>query len=248
MVDREKGAQICLDSGKRLFDDAYLLFEECRYRSSIPMYIFAYEEFGKASYLFLKLINKQSVAEAELRKLLSGRGAHLIKIMLDYERVSKVMYGMGKRGFQSMQAFASQNNLPSSPVDYETALKLHEITYKIVHKFHDIKMAFLYADFFSSKWQTQRAFREDDLKAMCQYLHGHILHPYLAMKSSLFLLSLGVPYGSSNMTPHQSTQFLQNTYVKQLSDLYALYISDKWAAIRHRGRAGLDSVDLKPFP
>jgi len=245
LVDIKKGIETCLDNGKRLFDDAYLLHENSRYRSAIPLYIFAYEEFGKASFLFLRFVRKQPVRKSELERLLSGRGAHLIKIMLDYERVSKVMYGMGQKGFQSMQEFAAKYNLPAFRMDYDTAIKYHEMTYRIVHRFHDIKMAFLYADY-HNKWQTQNTFQEGDLRAMCRYLHGHVLRPFLAIKSSMFLLSLGVPFDASTMTEEQAQQFFQNPFVIQLKELYERYETAEWYNTTSHGRAALESVDLRP--
>ena len=246
LIDIEEGIETCLANGKRLFDDAYFLYENGRFNSSIPLYIFAYEEFGKASFLYLRFAKNNTVKESDLEKLLHGRGAHLLKLMLDYERVSLAMYGMGKQGFQSMQDFAAKYGLPSFNTDYNTAIRLHEITYSLVPKFHDIKMAFLYADYFQEKWQIQQAFQQHLLKPMCEYLHGHVLRPYLSIKSSMFLLSLGVPYGSSVMTGQQEQQFFQNPFVIQLKELYARYESEEWYDVRSLGRAALECVDIKP--
>jgi AbiV family abortive infection protein len=80
--DTRNGIDLCMSNGMRLFDEAETLYKKKRYHTSIPLYILAYEEFGKAKYLCNNFVMGKEVEDSAFEKLSDSASAHTRKILV----------------------------------------------------------------------------------------------------------------------------------------------------------------------
>jgi AbiV family abortive infection protein len=180
------GIDISQAVGKRLFDDATGLEKKKRYPTSIALYVFAYEEFGRAKYLCNKLLMGKPVEDTEFQKLRDTGKAHTRKILVDALSFGEMLEHDTPDKFESRRQFSKQVGLPFTRIDRQHALALHKQTMSIFGRLHDLKMAMLYADYENGSWHGAKRFSDHALRDVCEYLHYEVIRVYHNNKFNLF--------------------------------------------------------------
>lgn len=224
--DLPKGIEYCLANGKRLYDDAVLLHKQKRLRTAIPIYILAYEEFGKAVFLFGKHSDAIELDEKEYTAL-SSFGSHSNKILMDYAEVEDRLMKMTDESFRVMQAWAQRTGQNWWSVDRKTAIAINKKSMETLKKLNSVKKKFLYVDYKHSQWQMSSQFSDKMLGYLCDYLNSDVLRPFYIIKVDMYMLSLGANKGT-RLTPGLEKALLESRHRKNLNDLFTVFKSVKW--------------------
>jgi AbiV family abortive infection protein len=221
LKDLRKGIEYCLSNGKRLYDDAKFLQNDERFRTAVPIYILAYEEFGKAVYLYGKLSDGVEVTEAEFRSL-TRVGSHATKITMDYTEVEDRLNKMTDFEFENTKAWAERKGQRFWTVDRKTAIALNRASMNVLEKLNVVKKAFLYVGYVKGAWYIQTKFSDRMLDYLCKYLIVDVIRPYHMIQLDMYMYSLGAKKGE-RMTNELEGKMLASEHRKNLNDLFIIY-------------------------
>ncbi len=121
--DIQLGISYCLDNAKRLLDDANFLATNQRFQTGIPLCILAYEEIGKAAFLYSSLIDGKHVNEQDFSKYNTGVGAHIKKLMEENTDVVKTLETMSEKDFENTKKMMEKAGVNWWKGDRKSAIK-----------------------------------------------------------------------------------------------------------------------------
>jgi len=231
LKDIKKGIEYCLANGKRLYDDAALLHEQERYKTAVPIYILAYEEFGKAVYLYGKMSDGVEVTEAEFRSL-TRAGSHGSKITMDYREVQDRLEKMTDSEFENTKAWAAREGQRFWTVDHKTALAINKSSIDTLEKLNTVKKAFLYVGYVKGEWYIQTKFSEKLYAALCNYLNINVMRPYHMIQLDSYMFSLGAKEGE-RLTKELEEKMLASEFRKDLNNVFMIYDSPSFRRTIH---------------
>lgn len=229
LKDTKKGIEYCLSNGKRLYDDAKFLHEDERYRTAVPVYILAYEEFGKAVWLYARLSDGANITEEEFRTL-TKVGSHSSKITMDYAEVEDRLNKMTDVEFENTKSWAARTGQRFWTVNRETAIAQNKASMSVLEKLNVVKKAFLYVGHVKGNWYIQTQFSDRMLEYLCKYLSYDVLRPYHMIRLDVFMYSLGAKK-KERMTKELEAKMLASEYRKSLNDLFVVYQSPSFRKI-----------------
>lgn len=242
LKDLKKGIEYCLSNGKRLYNDAKYLNDDKRYRTAIPIYILAYEEMGKAIYLFGKLEDGVEVKESEFRSM-TTMGSHTSKITMDYREVENRLNRMTDLEFEGTKRWAARRGQSWWTVDRRTAIAINRTSIDVLEKLNEVKKAFLYVGYVKGEWYIQTQFSMKMLEYLCKYLAADVLRPYHMLKLDMYLLSLGAIL-PGRMSPENEEKMLESEHRKNLNDLFRLYQTPSWKKVIQNAYMVIDACHV----
>lgn len=231
--DAELGINLCLDNAKRLIDDAEFLARGERYQSSIPLYVLAYEEIGKAVFLWTKLIDNKRVDEKEFSTYNTGGSAHVIKLLEDNNDVIRTLKTMSDKQFENTKKQTEAAGLRWWKQDRKSALKAaREDRDFLPERLHDLKMALLYTDYSLGKWIIQKNYPKNALSAICLFVHTDALRAYYRMRANSLLYSMGIRRRHQPLNAQQRKQFYSNNDILELIGIIQDLDSERYVKAR----------------
>jgi AbiV family abortive infection protein len=217
------GIDLCLSNGKRIYDDAEILFKLDRYHTSIPLYILAYEEFCKGLYLGMNYMKGKEVNDSEFRKLTKSRTAHTEKIMIDALAFSRMLESETDERIAARRRFADQTGSPFTKLDKQRAIDLNRQFTKMFERLHNLKMAMLYADYNNNAWSSPKRFNENKLREVCEYLRHEVIRVFYEIRTNLFYHANVISADSANLSEEQIRLIRENADFQERMKLDQIY-------------------------
>lgn len=208
-----QGIEYALSNGKRLFDDATLLYKNGRFSSCIVQDIFAYEEFNKAKKMLNFLGSGTPFRMADLDKL-TNADSHKDKVLYHAVRYGDMLKDDSPEKYRGRGEFASQMGLPFPTLPRDIEIALHNDTTRYFAELHNLRKTLLYSGFDekTNMWFGADRFENDKLRAICGYLYYEVILPYYETLFNLSLLDQGISADRRVSTPEQQAIISNDPY------------------------------------
>jgi AbiV family abortive infection protein len=240
--DPLKGIEICQAVGKRLYDDADTMFEGDRYHTAIALYVFAYEEFGRARYLCLHLLSGKEIDENEFDKLKDSGKAHTRKILVDPLAFGEILKNDSPESYEARRKQAEILGMPFVRIERAQATKLHNDTMKIFGRLNMLKMAMLYSRYENGQWQSAKGFSDKSLNQVCCYLKSEVIRVYHNNRLNLFQYHNLIGVKGTEISETQRKLMLDNEDRQAMVRLDKEYRSARFLRWLTMTKAILDSI------
>lgn len=199
------GIDYCLKNGKKLLDGANILKDAKHFTSAVPLYILAYEELNKASFLKEKLFINEDVSDKEWKNLASF-GSHDKKILFDLQLQYEELKQMTDERYDQVSNWSSSQGL-SLNKDRIAATEALKSNTLIIKNFNKIKKLFLYVDYQNQKWQyIGTKFSNKLLNNVCEFLDQNTCFLYYQIR---FLIDMY----ANNLITKEDTPAVEETHL-----------------------------------